>query len=282
MNRTVIKVLRLVLAGVLVTALAVVLWRQVEYARAEEDYEQAAKLAGLPEAGSSAPAVPAASEEPTEKPSESSSEEVRPSEPVGIPLEEVDLAALKQVNSDVVGWISIPDTELSYPLLQGTDNQYYLNHTWRKKSNGMGAIYLDYHFDPGLTDFYAIIYGHRMHNASMFGSLARYEKQEYWSKHPSVYLVLQEGVVRYDIFAAFEAGVQSDIYRLGFSQTEDREAFVSWCLEQSVIDTGLVPSPNGRIITLSTCTESGGAATRWVVLAALAEDDPAPSEQPEA
>ena len=95
----------------------------------------------------------------------------------------------------------------------------------------------------------------------------------YWEEHPSVYVAHEGGVNEYDIFAAFEASVDSDVYRRGFSQTEDREAFISWCLEQSVIDTGVRPTAEGRIITLSTCTQSGGAATRWVVLASLAETE---------
>lgn len=263
MNQKVVKALKIVLGLVLAVAVAVVLCRQVQYAGGRSDYDQAAELAGL--SGSEAPFATA--------PGESLAPEQTPAaDEAPARLEELDLAALQQVNSDVVGWISIPDTELSYPVLQGEDNQYYLEHTWRKQRNGMGAIFLDCRFDPGLTDFYTLIYGHRMHNATMFGSLARYEDAAYWQEHPSVYLVNEGGVNRYDIFAAFEAGVDSDVYRRGFSQTQDREVFITWCLEQSVIDTGVRPTAGGRIITLSTCTRSGGAATRWVVLAALEEE----------
>lgn len=268
MNQKVVKLLRIVLIGVLIVAVGVVIWRQVEYAGGQSDYDQAAELAGL--SGTAAPSAPP-SASPSGGPAAAEGT-LPPEEEVPIRLEEVDLAALQQVNSDVIGWISIPDTELSYPVLQGEDNQYYLNHTWRKQRNGVGAIFMDCRFDPELTEFYTLIYGHRMHNATMFGSLARYEDAAYWQEHPSVYLVLEGGVNRYDIFAAFEASVDSDVYRRGFSQPEDREAFISWCLEQSVIDTGVRPTAEGRIITLSTCTQSGGAATRWVVLAALGEE----------
>lgn len=269
MNQKVVKLLRIVLFGVLIAAVGVVIWRQAEYAGGRADYDKAAELAGLTET-----AAPSATPSATPSGGPAAAEEtLPPEEKAPIRLEDVDLAALQQVNSDVIGWISIPDTELSYPVLQGEDNQYYLNHTWRKQRNGVGAIYMDYRFDPGLTDFYTLIYGHRMHNATMFGSLARYDSKAYWEEHPSVYIAHEGGVNEYDIFAAFEASVDSDVYRRGFSQTEDRDAFISWCLEQSVIDTGVRPTAEGRIITLSTCTQSGGAATRWVVLASLAETE---------
>lgn len=266
MNRKVVKALQIVLAVVLAAAVAVVLWRQAEYAGGAADYDQAAELAGL----NQPPAQPSAAPGESDPPEEPNT----PEQDMAM-LEELDLDALREVNGDVVGWIAIPGTQLSYPVLQGTDNQYYLNHTWQKQRNGVGAIFLDYRLDAGLTDFYTLIYGHRMHNGTMFGSLARYgDDKGYWKEHPSVYLTLEEGVKRYDVFAAFEASVQSHVYRRGFSEREDREAFIAWCLEQSVIDTGVRPTADGRIITLSTCTQSGGAATRWVVLAALAEEEP--------
>ena len=96
-------------------------------------------------------------------------------------LAELDLAALQGVNPDVKGWIVIPDTPLSYPLLQGGNNQYYLNHTWQGNRNPMGAIFLDSNAGPG--DFSTLIYGHRMHNETMFGSLAEYRDLEYWRAH---------------------------------------------------------------------------------------------------
>jgi sortase B len=59
-------------------------------------------------------------------------------------LEEIDLAALREVNPDVVGWILIPDTVINYPLMQGADNNYYLKRTWDEKKNAVGSIFLEY------------------------------------------------------------------------------------------------------------------------------------------
>lgn len=86
------------------------------------------------------------------------------------------------------GWILIPNTVISYPLLQGEDNQYYLNHTWKKWTSAVGAIFMDSQNNPNLTDFNTIVYGHRMNNGSMFASLKNYKKQSYWQAHPCVYI----------------------------------------------------------------------------------------------
>ncbi|MBD5083990.1 MAG: class B sortase [Clostridiales bacterium] len=260
-----IKALKIVLAAILVVGLAVVLYRQMEYANGAADYDEAAALAGVPKSlPSAAPAVTAA---PGESPAPEPAEEPDPALAL---LAQVDLAALQEVNNDVRGWICIPDTELSYPLMQGTDNQYYLNHTWQGNRNGVGAIFLDYRASADFTDFYTLIYGHRMNNTSMFGSIAQYKNVEYWQAHPSVYIICEDGVKRYDIFSTFETDVYSDVYRRSLRTAEDREAFLAWCLEQSAIDTGVVPAADRNIITLSTCTNSN-RDHRWVVLAALAD-----------
>lgn len=260
-----IKALKIMLAAILAVGLAVVLCRQIEYANGAADYNEAAELAGVPKSlPSAAPAVTAV---PGGSPAPEPAEEPDPALAL---LAQVDLAALQEVNGEVRGWICIPDTELSYPLMLGPDNQYYLNHTWQRHRNGVGAIFLDYRASADFTDFYTLIYGHRMNDTSMFGSIARYKNAEYWQAHPSVYIICEDGVKRYDIFSAFETDVYSDVYRQSFPTAEDREAFLAWCLEQSAIDTGIAPATNGNIITLSTCTNTN-RNHRWVVLAALAD-----------
>ena len=94
----------------------------------------------------------------------------------------------------------------SYPVLQGEDNAYYLSHAWDGTENTAGSIFLDYRASPNLTDFHTLIYGHRMRDGSMFGSLRQYNDAEFWRQHPSVYLSNEDGIWRYDIFAAYEVG----------------------------------------------------------------------------
>ena len=183
-------------------------------------------------------------------------------------LEEIDLAALREVNPDVVGWILIPDTVINYPLMQGGDNDYYLKRTWDEKKNAVGSIFLEYLNNPGLTDFNTIVYGHNMKNGSMFASIREYRNREYWENHPYVYILSDQGVYRYEIFSSYLAKVDSNTYALGFSGEESRAAFLNNAILDSVIQTDVEPEVTDRVLTLSTCS-GRGHTTRWVVHARL-------------
>lgn len=179
-------------------------------------------------------------------------------------LADIRLDALREVNEEVIGWIEIPGTEVSYPVLQGEDNQYYLTHDWKKEHSISGAVFMECKSDPSLIRFHTIVYGHRMRNGTMFGSLKYYKNLEYWQEHPYVYMVNDSGIYRYDIFAAWEAEVEDMVYQLNLRGQE--ENFIRLSLEKSLINTGIIPGTKNRILTLSTCT-GNGHARRWVVQA---------------
>ena len=194
-------------------------------------------------------------------------------DPVIKELAALDLSALREINPDVVGWITIPGADVSHPLLHGTDNDYYLHHTWEKKWNSGGAIFLDWRSSRDFEGFHTIIYGHRMRNGTMFAPLRRYAEQGFWEEHPYVYIVDSECVRRYEIFAAWEPSVTSLVYASELNSEESRQEMIDECLRGSAIDTGVIPTPEDKLLTLSTCTGSGHA-TRWVVQARLEETYP--------
>ncbi len=130
-----------------------------------------------------------------------------PPDPEAEKLAKKDLQSLKEVNEDVLGWLLLPETSLSYPVVQGEDNDYYLNHTWDKTASSVGSIFLECQNSPDMDGFSTIIYGHRMRDGSMFGILREYKNREFWADHPSIYLLTEKGVGRYDIYAAYEADV---------------------------------------------------------------------------
>lgn len=182
-------------------------------------------------------------------------------------LKQTDLNTLRQINEDVLGWIHIPGTKIDYPILQGADNEYYLKRTWKGQRNPVGSIFLETQNSRDFTDWNTIIYGHNMSDGSMFGGLEKYRKQDYWEKHPYIYIVTDAGVQRYEIFSSYVANVDSKTYGLSFRQTQTREDFLTMALEQSQIDTGIRPAITDQILTLSTC--SGGETTRRVIHARL-------------
>lgn len=104
-----------------------------------------------------------------------------------------------------------------------------------------------------------------MYDDSMFNSLQYYEDKEYFEEHPSIYILHSSGVRRYDVFASYEAdAVNGHSYRLGLKDDKGKQAYINYCLRNSVIDTGIVPGPDDRLLNLSTCSESN-SDTRWVV-----------------
>ena len=183
-------------------------------------------------------------------------------------LESIGLDSLQEAHPDVVGWILIPDTQVNYPLMQGEDNEYYLNRTWDGKNNSVGSIFLESQNSPDLTDFNTIVYGHNMMDGSMFATVRQYGVADYWEKHPYVYILSQEGIFRYEVFASYQAPVDSSTYGLSFNQAKTRINFLTEAMDNSVISTGIVPALTDRILTLSTCS-GAGYTHRWVVHARL-------------
>lgn len=199
-----------------------------------------------------------------------------PPEPVWVPapveeedphlvaLASTDLNALRQTNPDVVGWIFIPNSYVNYPIMQGEDNAFYLEHTWEGNPNPYGSIFMESRNSPDFSDFNTILYGHNMRNGSMFAALSNYAYQWHWEWNRYVYLVTDDGVFRYEIFASYFAPVDSATYGLSFHQQKTRENFIAHALENSQIDTGITPATTDRILTLSTCTGLGYESRRVV------------------
>jgi len=273
MNKKVKRIVTLLLALVLLGSLGMMLMRTMDYNEGEETYNEAEDLVALPDISLLPPPVVETTPEDTQP---DAAPETQPDEPVkevyvdpyADALRNMDFTALQEVNSDVLGWILIPGTRVSYPLVQGEDNDYYLNHTWKKWRSAVGSIFLEHRSSSDFSDFHTIIYGHRMNNGSMFASLSKYKKQSYWEANPCVYITDAAGTKKYDIFAAYEVGTTEETYRILFDDEAAMQAYIDFCLSKSVIKTDIVPTVNDKIVTLSTCT-GRGHATRWVVQARL-------------
>ena len=189
-------------------------------------------------------------------------------DPVVEELETLDLETLREVNPEVIGWIRIPDTKIDYPILQGEDNDYYLNHTWEGKTNSVGSIFMEYRNSADFTDYNTIVYGHNMNDGSMFANLKRYNTNWYWERHPYVYILNDDGVFRYEVFSGYETSTEGTAYGLSFNQAQTRATFSETALKKSTAYFEIRPAMTDRILTLSTCS-GAGYSNRWVVHARL-------------
>ena len=259
------------LAAVFIAGLTLILLQLRQYDSAEEHNTQAQQLAfgsqTQPTAQEShSPAVT----EPWEP--ETATEEIQPSQPA-IPMDEtarflqqVDIFALRQINPEVLGWIYLPDTAISYPLMETQERDKYLNLAWDGSRNGNGSIFLEKNNRRDFTDFNTIIYGHHMNDGTMFQPLIHYREDGFFQTHPYIYITTDSEIYRYRVFSAYEAPVESDTYRLYFPDAAACLAAIDFYL-QGRSDVTL--TDRDRILTLSTCTGTGRYTTRWVVQAVL-------------
>lgn len=182
----------------------------------------------------------------------------------------VDFAALAEINPDIVGWIYIEDTEINYPVVQGSDNQYYLKHLFNGKWNSSGCIFLDSRNTPDFSDRHSVIYGHHMKNGTMFSGLTEYKKQEFYDAHPTVLLLTAEKNIRVEIFAGYVASVSDKAWEIALGSDADFEEWLTEAKERSCFESAITPAVTDRIITLSTCSYEFDNA-RFVVIGKIME-----------
>ena len=256
--------LTLFFAAVFVVSGGLFVRQLFDYRTGDQAYAEAAEIANLPAPAENTPEAPQPSETPSADTAQAAEPQAAPSD-TDAPAS-IDLPALQAVNAEVLGWLSIPGTAISYPLVQGTDNDYYLTHTWNRSRSAVGAIFMDAGCPADRSGFNTIIYGHRMNNGSMFASLKYYSEQSYWKSHSRIDLTDADGTHTYAIYAAYEVSTEGEAYRLSFSDDAEKQAFLEDGIARSVISTGIAPDVRDRVLTLSTCT-GRGHATRWVVQA---------------
>lgn len=166
----------------------------------------------------------------------------------------IDFDSLLAINGDIIGWLEMEALDITYPIVQGEDNEYYLHRTFRNQENFAGSIFLDYVNNPDFYNRNSIVYGHNMKNGSMFGTLKQYGEQETYDKSPYFWIYTPDKIYKYEIFACGVVGAYSDCYKTVFSGEEDFMNFINLAKSQSYIDTGVDVKYGDTVVTLSTCT----------------------------
>ena len=196
-------------------------------------------------------------------------EETLAEEPIVVPIQ-VDFDALRAANQDVVAWIYCPDTPINYPIVQASDNEYYLRRLLDGTTNTYGTLFMDYRNDDDFSDWNSIIYGHNIHDDLMFGSLLNYESRSYFRAHPIIFLLTPEQNYAIKIMAGFLESPNSALYNaLNASETEKGQLYAHW-YDASDFVSGIVPEKTDRLVTLSTCSYVYNNA-RYVLIGVLEE-----------
>ena len=170
-------------------------------------------------------------------------------------LLDVDLNELRKTNPDIKGWVKVEGTNVNYPFMQTTDNEYYLHHSLDRSWNDAGWVFADFRTRFDNTDKNTIIYAHGRYDNTMFGSL-REVSHNNWLNTPSNFVirtVSDTEMSMWQVFSAYHIPTTSDYIRTSFSSDADFGNFVNMLKDRSFHDFGTTVSATDRILTLSTC-----------------------------
>ena len=183
-------------------------------------------------------------------------------------LSEVDFNELKMTNNQVVSWLSVDGTNINYPIVQTTDNDYYLSHSIDNKSKSSGWPFMDFRNSYNMGDDNTIFYGHNLLNKNSFGSLNNVFSKNWFKSSNHLIIVLTDTMkYTYEIFSAYYVEPESYYLQTNFMSDDDYLEFVNTLKNRSVVSFSTNISSNDKIITLSTCTNDNN--NRQVVHAKL-------------
>ena len=167
----------------------------------------------------------------------------------------VNFNELKKENKDTVGWIQVAGTNINYPIVQTTNNDYYLTHSFKKKANLGGWIFLDYRNNIKELDKNTIIYGHGRLDTSMFGSLKNIFTNN-WLKNTDNFIVkisTESHNTLWQVFSAYKIPTTNDYIQVDFKNNNDFENFYTMLLNRSEHNFNTNVTTKDKILTLSTC-----------------------------
>lgn len=161
---------------------------------------------------------------------------------------------LKAQNSDVIGFIEVPYLNISYPILKGPDNDFYLRRGLNKQYDIAGSIFIDVNNSDDLYDDNTVIYGHHLEIDSMFTRLHELRDQAFAEKHREIYITSEDGLHEYKIFSVYGVPADYDYRTLNFRYDEEKINYFNKLKSKSEVSLQTDDFKNDdKIITLSTC-----------------------------
>ena len=170
----------------------------------------------------------------------------------------VDWDSLLAANGDTVAWLYISNTSINYPVVQATDNDYYLTHDFDGEAGWLanyGAVFMDYRNDPDWSDSVYFVYGHHMNDGSMFTDLAGLTDQARFEECRTVYLLTLQGNFKLRTFAMLHVSADDEIVQPNFASAQDMAAYVQDKIDRSVVTAGDVPDAGDitKAFAFATC-----------------------------
>lgn len=174
---------------------------------------------------------------------------------INLPLISVDFNSLIAKNNDTVAWIALNGTNINYPVVQATDNDYYLYHAYDHSDNQAGWVFMDYRNDPIEFSQNTVIYGHGMNNNTIFGTL-RYITENWWYNNPDNHIVKlstpSENTL-WQVFSVYTVPEETYYIQTDFTDNNIYKEFLSKLQARSIYNFNASVNENDKIITLSSC-----------------------------
>ena len=175
-------------------------------------------------------------------------------------LLEVDFNDLLAKNSDTVGWIQVQGTNINYPIVQTTNNDYYLNHAFDKTENKAGWVYMDYRNNAVDFNQNTIIYAHSRYNGTMFGSLKNILNSSWYTNKENHIIRLSTPTenTMWQVFSVYTIPKESYYITPSFPTDESYQEFLNTIKGRSEVDFSGTVSTGDKVLTLSTCKDNFG------------------------
>ena len=176
----------------------------------------------------------------------------------------IQLEELQKENEEIIGWLEIEGTNINYPVLQTSDNDYYLTHNYKKEKASTGSIFLDKDFDLINGSSNDLIYGHRNKSGLMFEDLIKYAEEDFYKEHTKIKFTTNKDDSIYEILSVFYSRVyyksEQNVFRYYYFVNAENEQeyndFVKNAKKASIYDTGVTAKYGDQLLTLSTCEYS--------------------------
>ena len=170
-------------------------------------------------------------------------------------LSEVSFTELRRTNSNTVVWLAVDGTNINYPIVKGSDNDYYLFHSFNRSYNKNGWVFMDYRNQP-MSDYNTIFYGHNLLNGTSLGTLGKiFTKSWYNNSNHKIIVMTDSSKYVYEVFACYYSKPVVDYLQVSFSGDNEFDGFIKNLKRKSRTNFNVNVSGKDRIITLSTCTD---------------------------
>ncbi len=186
----------------------------------------------------------------------------------------IDFEKLLSINSDTIGWIRFNQDKINNPIVHTKDNSYYLKRSFEKESNQAGTIFMDYR-NESFNDRNVVLFGHSMLDDTMFGSLQDIFKNEFFDKKENNYIQIynkDNELLTYQIFSYYIIEKEEYYITTSFKSDSDFNKFIDTITRRSYKKFDIEVSTSDNILTLSTCSGTGGTSKRKVVHAKRVEN----------